>query len=304
MVSHAGTGRCLNVYGNETIDNNRNVCVWTSSTGNAQKWKVSIVNGIPKIFNALANAQYALNIYRGTSNYGNCDVLIAAGNDLDSEIDILTIDATADLYRIKLVNYNLYLTAVSNSDGGDVRWQSFTGNTNQTWHFVSANSSGLPDFGNYQWVTQSQRVTQYFGGTNLHRGVDIGAYTPNVAGEPIYAMCSGVVTRRFDWDPSMGTSGNQSMGNAIFIQGTNPVSSIGGTYLRQLFMHMRDYALVSVGQNITKGQLLGYMGTTGNSTGVHLHFGLQANNSDMAATGTTAYVDRDWVNPVSYFSFL
>ena len=302
FISHAGSGRALNVYGNETISNNRNVVLWSWSNSNAQNWKVSIVNGVPKIFNALSNAQYALNIYRGSSNYGNCDVLIAAGNDTDSEIDVNTISADNNLYRIKLVNYNLFLTAKSNTDGGDVRWEAFTGAENQTWHFTTGSESGIPDFGSYQWVTPSTRVTQSFGGS--HSGVDIGAVTVGVAGDPIYAMCSGVVKRRFDWTASQGTSGNASMGNAIFIQGNNPVPSIGGAYLRQLYMHMRDYALVSVGQTVTKGQLLGYMGTTGNSSGVHLHFGLQANSTDMGSGGTTLYVDRDWVNPKNYFSFL
>ena len=41
--------------------------------------------------------------------------------------------------------------------------------------------------------------------------------------------------------------------------------------------------IVSVGQKVKQGQVLGYVGTTGNSTGPHLHIGIQKNGS--------------WVNP-------
>jgi murein DD-endopeptidase MepM/ murein hydrolase activator NlpD len=45
---------------------------------------------------------------------------------------------------------------------------------------------------------------------------------------------------------------------------------------------------VSNGQFVTKGQVIGYVGTTGDSTGYHLHFGIMKNNA--------------WVNPMNYYN--
>ena len=51
-----------------------------------------------------------------------------------------------------------------------------------------------------------------------------------------------------------------------------------------------------------EGQIIGYMGNTGNSSAAHLHFAMQANSTDMnPETGTDRYVDRDWINPMAYF---
>ncbi len=92
------------------------------------------------------------------------------------------------------------------------------------------------------------------------------------------------------------------MGNCVFIQSANPKPSNGGSYLRTIYMHMQSAPLVSVGQYVTKGQIIGYMGNTGNSSAAHLHFAMQANSTDMnPETGTDRYVDRDWINPMAYF---
>uniref|UniRef100_UPI004029C5A2 peptidoglycan DD-metalloendopeptidase family protein n=1 Tax=Gemmiger formicilis TaxID=745368 RepID=UPI004029C5A2 len=171
---------------------------------------------------------------------------------------------------------------------------------NQIWQLCASQSSGGGSTGDYVWPTKSTRITQSY--SSGHTGIDIGAVTAGVEGDPIYAFCSGKVKRVFNWNASQGTSGNASMGNCVFIQSANPKPSNGGSYLRTIYMHMQSAPLVSVGQYVTKGQIIGYMGNTGNSSAAHLHFAMQANSTDMnPETGTDRYVDRDWINPMAYF---
>lgn len=91
-----------------------------------------------------------------------------------------------------------------------------------------------------------------------HNGVDFAA----PSGTPIYASRSGTVTTA----KSMTTS----YGNHVVINHGDGYSS--------LYAHM-TYFVVSVGQYVTQGQLIGYVGSTGNSTGPHLHLTIFYNGS-------------------------
>ena len=59
----------------------------------------------------------------------------------------------------------------------------------------------------------------------------------------------------------------------------------GNTY-STLYAHMNSAPVVSVGQPVEKGKVLGYVGSTGNSSGPHLHF--------------EVYVNKNRVNPEPY----
>jgi murein DD-endopeptidase MepM/ murein hydrolase activator NlpD len=107
------------------------------------------------------------------------------------------------------------------------------------------------------WPTRGT-ITSNFGRRwgRLHKGIDIA----NRKGTPIYAADSGVVT-------FSGRSGGY--GNLVKI-------SHGG--LLTYYGHLSSRS-VSVGQNVKRGQLIGYMGSTGNSTGSHLHFEVRVNGT-------------------------
>lgn len=138
IVSHRGAGHSLNVHGNNTITNNRNVNIYYKERTDSQRWIVKLQSPGAKIYSALVTQAYALDYYRGSSNYGNADVYIADGNDQDSLVDLRTVDAANNLYRIQLVNYpTLYLTAMGNTSGSDVRWAAYDeANAGQVWKFV------------------------------------------------------------------------------------------------------------------------------------------------------------------------
>lgn len=109
-------------------------------------------------------------------------------------------------------------------------------------------------------------ISSYYGNRSRgwHTGVDFAA----PAGTHIYAWKSGTVT-------FVGWSGGY--GKFIIVDHGD------GTVSR--YAHCSGYA-VSQGQVVKKGQTIGYVGTTGNSTGNHLHFEIQINGS--------------FVNPLNY----
>lgn len=102
------------------------------------------------------------------------------------------------------------------------------------------------------------RISSYFGwreqplpgASTNHKGMDFAAPT----GTPIYAAAAGTVT-------SAGYSGNA--GNLIIIN--------HGNGLQTYYMHCHKI-YVRAGQKVSKGQNIAIVGTTGNSTGPHLHF--------------------------------
>ncbi|MDK2967293.1 peptidoglycan DD-metalloendopeptidase family protein [Lacrimispora sp.] len=120
----------------------------------------------------------------------------------------------------------------------------------------------------------SARITSSFGdrdsptegASSNHQGIDIGASS----GNDVLAAASGTVTI---------STYSYSAGNYIMIHHG------GGVYT--VYMHCSQL-LVSAGQEVSQGQLIGKVGSTGYSTGPHLHFGIRVNGS--------------YVNPVKYVS--
>jgi len=100
------------------------------------------------------------------------------------------------------------------------------------------------------WPTQGN-LTQRF--NTYHEGIDIAG----AVGTPIMAAASGTVIKA-GWDDS-----GWGLGNLIVIQHE------AGT--RTIYAH-NSRLLVSKGQQVIQGQAIALMGSTGNSTGAHLHF--------------------------------
>lgn len=110
-------------------------------------------------------------------------------------------------------------------------------------------------------------VSSYYGmrSGKMHTGVDLATSS----GTPILAWKDGTVTQA-SWN-------SQGYGNFIIIDHGD------GTVSR--YAHLSGYA-VAVGNTVTKGQVIGYVGSTGNSTGPHLHWEILINGN--------------FVNPFSY----
>ncbi len=93
-------------------------------------------------------------------------------------------------------------------------------------------------------------ITSFWGDGRNHRGLDMAA----PVGTPTVAITSGTIARS-------GSGGGY--GNMVYLAGDD-----GNSYL---YAHHRSNA-VSTGQRVSAGQVIGYVGSTGQSSGNHLHF--------------------------------
>lgn len=94
------------------------------------------------------------------------------------------------------------------------------------------------------------RTHPVLGGRRKHKGIDLAAPT----GTPVYATADGIIDRA-EWFSSYG----------LFVEIDH------GAELETRYAHMSRLA-VAEGQWVSKGDLIGYVGSTGRSTGPHLHY--------------------------------
>lgn len=142
-----------------------------------------------------------------------------------------------------------------------------------------------------QWpVSGYYNVTSHFGprwGSN-HNGIDISS--GGIAGQPIRAVADGYVTLAYNGcSHNYGKYGNccgNGYGNYCVVNhGTLKIGGASSNYVAYYAHASR--VIVSPGQYVKQGDVLGYVGTTGWSTGYHLHFGMMKNNY--------------WINPYPLF---
>lgn len=114
-------------------------------------------------------------------------------------------------------------------------------------------------------LDDTARITSYFGYRNIdvegastyHKGVDIGA----PIGTPVFTVADGTVTTVSN---SFGTGGK-----AVVVNHENGAVS--------WYLHLNDFA-VNVGDEVKQGDVVGFVGNTGVSSGPHLHFEFRVNN--------------------------
>ena len=144
----------------------------------------------------------------------------------------------------------------------------------QEW-LAQQKPQGVPNSGGwvmpirYDMVTSSYgyRIHPIYGTKRMHHGIDLAA----PKGRAIVASRSGIVTN---------ASYASDAGYNVTINHMDGFASV--------YMHMTHY-IVSAGQKVVAGQVIGYCGSTGASTGPHLHFGIYYNGSS--------------VNPAHYLRF-
>lgn len=143
----------------------------------------------------------------------------------------------------------------------------------QLQFILDPNTIPAPGTPVFDWPLANVIITQYFGGTEFaarnaaayggrayHPGVDMGA----PRGTPIYAPLTGTVRATGNTD---AVPGCYSWGKWTLIDHANGLST--------LYAH-QDVIGVSAGQKVKTGEVIGYVGNTGFSTGPHLHFTVYA----------------------------
>lgn len=132
--------------------------------------------------------------------------------------------------------------------------------TGRTFRLTAPGYANLPGGERFSWPA-SGRLTDRFGwtGKRWHNAIDIAAPW----GTPLYAAAAGTVS----------TAGWQS--------GYGYMVSINhGDGWETRYGHMAQQPEVAAGQWVERGQLIGYMGCTGNCTGPHLHFEIRYNGAN------------------------
>ena len=204
-------------------------------------------------------------------NYGASDYQIIYDNIMDSLEEEVALNLDYEVYNLN--TYCTYYTLTEN----DAYW----------WPVGSAEPSNGNIYGGTPAIID---VGSPFGprSDGFHYGVDI--LTP--LDTPIIATKSGTVIEvENGWTIQMGTSGMASYGNYVLIDHGEGIAS--------RYAHLNS-ASVSVGDTVSQGQLIGYSGTTGNSSGPHLHFEIRV---DGTRVDPLEYVDPENPRPIQYSSY-
>ncbi len=160
--------------------------------------------------------------------------------------------------------------------------------------------------GSLLWPLDVVKITQYFGNTpfatanaqiyngNGHSGIDLGAPT----GTKVKAALGGVVLGAGDTDT---VCRGASYGKWVLVRHANGLST--------LYAHLSVIS-VTAGQSVSVGEVVGYSGNTGYSTGPHLHFTVFATegmkittykSKSCGGTYTMPVADQKaYLNPLSY----
>ena len=193
--------------------------------------------------------------------------------DLAAQTESISNDMAAEQARITaeaVAAAEAEAAAIAAAEAAAAAANNLTASVSQTTSTpsYSVNSSGfLRPASGYISSPFGNRVSPFGGSIEFHRGVDIAG-----SGAISAAQSGTVETATY----------HASYGYYVVINH----GTINGVNVKTLYAHMQPGLLVAPGQTVSQGQQVGVMGTTGSSTGVHLHFEVQENGAV--------------VNPVNY----
>ena len=149
----------------------------------------------------------------------------------------------------------------------------------------SGGGSSIPSTNGFYRPMEYGYVTQWYGGFGGHLGVDLSSSNKTI---PIYPIATGQVFFK----------GYDNAGALVVKIRHN----VGGRYIYSTYAHMSRFGSIYVGQNVTPFTQIGNMGSTGNSTGPHLHLEITTCDWNRGGGCTWAQYQRSTVNPTRYIS--
>ena len=192
--------------------------------------------------------------------YSQYDALVREAQQHISDLNRQESNAASDKKRMEedLKAKEAYLYQLLNPDDDDVYKGVFDG----TFVWPVPGYLGMTSGYGPRWGT-------------MHKGIDIAS--SGIKGKPIIASASGVVAKTYTSCPhnygkssscyQNGVRCGGGYGNYVVISH----GKSGSTYYQSLYGHMSS-VVVKPGQYVKQGDVIGYVGSTGYSTGWHLHF--------------------------------
>lgn len=186
--------------------------------------------------------------------------LVSSLSDKEKELNDKIGDLSSYNEQLKKQMDSIFSSVNTNNSGstaGAGSTNSNSNNTNGNSNGNASSSSGYmrPVSGGYISCPYGPRTHPVTHVKGYHTGVDIAV----PSGTPIYASHDGVVGTA-QW--------NSAYGNMVILNYGNGIQALYG--------HSSRY-IVSTGQSVKKGQVIAYVGSTGLSTGPHLHYEIRIN---------------------------
>lgn len=162
---------------------------------------------------------------------------------------------------------------------------------------MQSTGSSLPSVGTFQRPIESGRYSRGWTGNYGHRGVDMtNRSNGNIAIHPIAEGEVAAIYQDSCNNSWCRPAGGYCQGNANIIVIRH---NYNGGYIYSMYVHLSRYGSYKVGAKVTKNSIIGYMGTTGCSTGNHLH--LEVTRCHWKAQGGCTYqaFQNQSINPTS-----
>ena len=189
-------------------------------------------------------------------------------------------NASSDLKRLEAEKYaaineanmtlaeyeDFYASEMAMAEAATERIRALLASSDSTLSYGGSMIWPLPSPWGKNWITSvyGWREHPVYGGNRFHSGIDIGAD----GGTNIYAAAMGKVILKEYYG---------GYGNCIMIDHGSGVVS--------LYAHMSAYGSFNVGDYVVAGDVIGYVGTTGTSSGNHLHFEVRLNGNHVDPMG-------------------
>lgn len=171
-----------------------------------------------------------------------------------------------------------------------------------TWGFVKikdiSTKSTISYYNSLKWLwpiedTSFNFISSSYGprnvevGSSNHKGIDVSGN--DIRGEPLIAPFDGIVRK---------SGCNSSCGNYICIT-SETIDPVTNGNLIIIYMHMKSEALYGEGDEVSKEDIVGYIGTTGASSGPHLHAEMNNKNAAVGESARTTYTYT--INPLYFY---